>query len=143
MINIGWMRLPPHQQPRVGFGLVKKLIKISVHASNSFYLNLLAMDAKTDQEYQQLLKEDEYSLGKCRIQQHCWPLPLSLLLLLNLTIFLNSLTLTFLNSATITLIFTLGKYSSDQLSSLGVILWNSTTWDFLPKHLKFYAGKFF
>ena len=65
------MRLPPHQQPRVGFGLVKKLIKISVHASNSFYLNLLAMDAKTDQEYQQLLKEDEYSSVKCRIQQRC------------------------------------------------------------------------
>ena len=86
------MRLPPHQQPRVGFGLVKKLIKISVHASNSFYLNLLAMDAKTDQEYQQLLKEDEYSSVKCRIQQRCWPLPLLLLPLLNLTMFLNLLT---------------------------------------------------
>ena len=86
------MRLPPHQQPRVGFGLVKKLIKISVHASNSFYLNLLAMDAKTDQEYQQLLKEDEYSSVKCRIQQCCWQLPLLLLPLLNLTMFLNLLT---------------------------------------------------
>ena len=46
MINIGWVKLPPCQQPRVGFGLVKKLIKKSVYASNSFYLNLLVIGCK-------------------------------------------------------------------------------------------------
>ena len=43
MINVGWMRLPTRQQPRGDLGLVKKLIK-SVHASNSFHLNLLVIE---------------------------------------------------------------------------------------------------